>query len=170
MRCPWCGNADDKVVDSRSSNAGAAIRRRRECLRCGRRFTTFERAEEIPLSVAKRDGSKEPFDRDKVAVGVMKAIKNRPVSQEQVEQLVTRVEEKLRRKGPTVTTQEVGVEVLAGLKRLDDVAYLRFASVYKDFQELTDFERELGLLLQKREEAAASARRGGRAPRAKARG
>jgi transcriptional repressor NrdR len=151
MRCPWCGNADDKVVDSRSSDSGAAIRRRRECLRCGRRFTTFERAEEIPLSVAKRDGSKEPFDRAKVSSGVMKAIKNRPVSDEQVEQLVSRVEEKLRRKGPTVTTQEVGVEVLAGLKRLDDVAYLRFASVYKDFQELTDFERELGLLLQKRE-------------------
>lgn len=151
MRCPWCGNPDDKVVDSRSSEAGAAIRRRRECLRCGRRFTTFERAEEIPLSVAKRDGSKEPFDRAKVAAGVMKAIKNRPVSEEQVEHLVTRAEEKLRRKGPLVTTQEVGVEVLAGLKRLDDVAYLRFASVYKDFQELTDFERELGLLLQKRE-------------------
>jgi transcriptional repressor NrdR len=151
MRCPWCGNPDDKVVDSRSSEAGAAIRRRRECLRCGRRFTTFERPEEIALSVAKRDGSKEPFDRAKVAAGVMKAIKNRPVSEEQVEQLVNRAEEKLRRKGPLVTTQEVGVEVLAGLKRLDDVAYLRFASVYKDFQELTDFERELGLLLQKRE-------------------
>ena len=151
MRCPWCGHAEDKVVDSRSSEAGAAIRRRRECSSCRRRFTTFERAEEIPLSVAKRDGAKEPFDRAKVAAGVMKAIKNRPVSEEQVQQLVDRVEEKLRRKGPTVTTQEVGVEVLAGLKRLDDVAYLRFASVYKDFQELTDFERELGLLLQKRE-------------------
>jgi transcriptional repressor NrdR len=169
VRCPWCGHPDDKVVDSRSSDGGAAIRRRRECLRCGRRFTTFERAEGISLSVVKRDGAKEPFDRGKVAVGVMKAIKNRPVTEEQVDGLVDRVEEKLRRKGPLVTTQEVGLEVLALLRRLDDVAYLRFASVYKDFQELTDFERELGLLLQKREEAAAS-RRGARPARAKARG
>jgi transcriptional repressor NrdR len=156
MRCPWCGHPDDKVVDSRSSEAGAAIRRRRECQRCGRRFTTFERAEELALSVVKRGGSKEPFDRAKVASGVMKAIKNRPVTEEQVDRLVDRVEEKLRRKGPLVTTQEVGLEVLPLLRRLDDVAYLRFASVYKDFQELTDFERELGLLLQKREAAARS--------------
>jgi transcriptional repressor NrdR len=171
MRCPWCGHPDDKVVDSRASDAGASIRRRRECLRCGRRFTTFERAQEIALSVVKRGGSKEPFDRAKVASGLMKAIKNRPVSAEQVEQLVERVEEKLRRKGPLVTSQEVGVEVLAGLKRLDDVAYLRFASVYKDFQELTDFERELGLLLQKREpEAAGRQPRRSRAPQAKAPG
>jgi transcriptional repressor NrdR len=151
MRCPWCGHPDDKVVDSRSADSGAAIRRRRQCLRCGRRFTTFERTEQIALSVVKRDGSKEPFDRAKVAAGVEKAIKNRPVTPEQIGHLVIRVEEKLRRKGPVATTQEVGVEVLAGLKRLDDVAYLRFASVYKDFQELTDFERELGLLLQKKE-------------------
>jgi transcriptional repressor NrdR len=156
MRCPWCGHPDDKVVDSRSSEGGSAIRRRRECLRCGRRFTTFERAEEMALSVVKRGGSKEPFDRAKVASGVMKAIKNRPVTEKQVERLVDRVEEKLRRKGPLVTTQEVGLEVLTLLRRLDDVAYLRFASVYKDFQELTDFERELGLLLQKREAAARS--------------
>jgi len=156
MRCPWCGHPDDKVVDSRSSEGGSAIRRRRECQRCGRRFTTFERAEEMALSVVKRAGAKEPFDRAKVASGVMKAIKNRPVTEEQVERLVDRVEEKLRRKGPLVTTQEVGLEVLTLLRRLDDVAYLRFASVYKDFQELTDFERELGLLLQKREAAARS--------------
>jgi len=159
MRCPWCGHPDDRVVDSRAAEGGAAIRRRRECLRCSRRFTTFERAEQISLIVVKRDGSKEPFDRQKVAAGVAKAIKNRPVSDEQVEQLVERVEEKLRRKGPLVTTQEVGIEVLSLLRRLDDVAYLRFASVYKDFQELTDFERELGILLQKREAAAAAQRR-----------
>lgn len=171
VRCPWCGHPDDKVVDSRSSGGGAAIRRRRECLRCGRRFTTFERAEGISLSVVKRGGSKEAFDRAKVAVGVMKAIKNRPVTEDQVEGLVDRVEEKLRRKAPLVTTQEVGLEVLALLRRLDDVAYLRFASVYKDFQELTDFERELGLLLQKREEGgSAGGRRGGRAARARAPG
>lgn len=149
MRCPWCGHPDDKVVDSRATESGAAIRRRRECLRCGRRFTTFERLVEAGLSVAKRDGSREPFDRAKVVAGVTKAIKNRPVSAEDVDALAARVEEKLRTKGPVVTTQEVGLEVLAQLRRLDDVAYLRFASVYKDFQELTDFERELGILLQK---------------------
>jgi transcriptional repressor NrdR len=149
MRCPWCGHPDDKVVDSRATESGAAIRRRRECLRCGRRFTTFERLVEAGLSVAKRDGAREPFDRTKVVAGVTKAIKNRPVSVEDVDALAARVEEKLRTKGPVVTTQEVGLEVLAQLRRLDDVAYLRFASVYKDFQELTDFERELGILLQK---------------------
>jgi transcriptional repressor NrdR len=151
MRCPWCGNPEDKVVDSRAAEGGASIRRRRECLGCGRRFTTFERVEAVTLTVVKRDGAKEPFDRDKVAAGVMKAIKNRPVTGDQVGRLVERAEEKLRRRGPVVTTQEVGLEVLSLLGRLDDVAYLRFASVYKDFQELTDFERELGLLLQKRE-------------------
>jgi transcriptional repressor NrdR len=101
--------------------------------------------------VVKRDGSKEPFDRMKVEAGVRKAIKNRPVSQEQVAGLAAEVEEKLRRRGPLVTSQEVGLETLALLRQVDEVAYLRFASVYKDFQEVTDFERELGLLLQKRE-------------------
>jgi transcriptional repressor NrdR len=156
MRCPWCAHPEDRVVDSRAAEAGVAIRRRRECLKCHRRFTTYERAEETSLLVAKRDGGKEAFDRAKVVSGVTKAIKNRPVTEEQVQQLAAKVEEKLRRKGPVVTTQEIGLEVLALLRKLDDVAYLRFASVYKDFQEVTDFERELGLLLQKRE--------GGRAP------
>jgi transcriptional repressor NrdR len=151
MRCPWCGNADDKVVDSRTAQQGSAIRRRRECLRCGRRFTTFERVEQAGLSVVKRDGSKEPFDRDKIVAGLLKAAKNRPVEEEQVHRLAERVEAKLRPRGPVVTAQEVGIEVLTQLRKLDDVAYMRFASVYKDFQELTDFERELGMLLQKRE-------------------
>ncbi len=155
MRCPWCGHPEDKVVDSRSTEAGSAVRRRRQCLSCSRRFTTFERMEEVSLTVIKRDGAKEPFDRAKLVAGVAKAIKNRPVSEEQVSNLADRVEEKLRRGGPAVTTQELGLEVLRQLRRLDDVAYLRFASVYKDFQQLTDFERELGILLQKREPAAA---------------
>jgi transcriptional repressor NrdR len=136
-----------------------AIRRRRECLRCSRRFTTFERVIEAGLSVVKRDGSREPFDRSKVVSGVAKAIKNRPVTAEQVDALAGMVEEKLRHKGPLVTTQEVGLEVLAQLRQLDDVAYLRFASVYKDFQELTDFERELGILLQKVDEPVRRSRR-----------
>ena len=153
MRCPWCSHLDDRVVDSRAAHGGAAIRRRRECLECGRRFTTYERLEEVGLVVVKRDGHKEPFDRVNVVAGVMKAIKNRPVTPEQVERLAAKVEEKLRGSGPLVTSQEVGLETLAALRTLDDVAYLRFASVYKDFQEVTDFERELGLLLQKREPA-----------------
>ena len=151
MRCPWCSHRDDKVVDSRAAEGGAAIRRRRECLRCGRRFTTYERLEPAGLVVVKRDGSKEPFDRTKVVQGVGRAIKNRPVTDERVAALAAAVEDKLRRRGRVVTSQEVGLETLALLRQLDQVAYVRFASVYKDFQEVTDFERELGLLLQKRE-------------------
>lgn len=152
MRCPWCGADEDRVVDSRSAEAGGAIRRRRECVACGRRFTTFERAERVALLVGKRGGSKEPFDREKLLAGVSKAIKNRPVTAAQVEQLADRVESRLRRRGPEVTSQQVGLEVLSQLRSLDDVAYLRFASVYKDFQQVRDFERELGLL-HKREGA-----------------
>jgi transcriptional repressor NrdR len=151
MRCPWCGAPDTKVVDSRPAEEGAAIRRRRACQSCGRRFTTFERTHGVGVRVIKRDGTKEPYDREKVIAGVRKAIKNRPVTDEQVLALAGRVEERLRRKGPDVTTQEVGLEVLTELRRLDEVAYVRFASVYKDFQELTDFEREVGLMLQKRQ-------------------
>ena len=158
MRCPWCGHPEDRVVDSRAAEGGAAIRRRRECLGCGRRFTTFERMEEPGVLVIKRDGTKEPFDRSKVTSGIAKAIKNRPVTDEQVVRVADRIEERLRRRGPAVTSQEVGLEVLSLLRKIDDVAYMRFASVYKDFQELTDFERELGLLLQKREGAARQAR------------
>jgi transcriptional repressor NrdR len=159
MRCPWCGHDNTKVVDSRPAEDGGSIRRRRECVRCRRRFTTFERSAALALRIIKRDGAKEPYDRAKVIAGVAKAIKNRPVSEKDVERLALRVEEKLRRKGPEVTTSEVGIEVLAELRRVDDIAYLRFASVYKDFQELTDFERELGLLLQKREPKRSGAAR-----------
>jgi transcriptional repressor NrdR len=112
------------------------------------------------MRVIKRDGSKEPYDRGKLLAGVEKAIKNRPVTEEEVARLAGRVEETLRRKGPEVTTQELGLEVLSELRGIDEVAYMRFASVYKDFQELTDFERELGLMLQKREpKRAGSSRR-----------
>jgi transcriptional repressor NrdR len=130
--------------------SGLAVRRRRECKACGRRFSTFERVEGAGLLVVKRDGSKEPFEREKVLTGMRKAVKNRPVTEDQIEQTADRVEERLRRRGPEVTTDQIGVEVLSRLSKLDQVAYMRFASVYKDFQELTDFERELGLL-QKRE-------------------
>ena len=162
MRCPWCANPNDKVVDSRAAEDGDAIRRRRECLRCARRFTTFERLEESVLGVAKRDGSKQPFDRTKIVSGVMKATTNRPVTEEQVQRLAAKVEDKMRRRGPVVTTQDVGLEVLAQLRKLDDVAYLRFASVYKDFQEVTDFEREVGILLQKRDGSPKASKAPGR--------
>ena len=149
MRCPWCGHRDDKVVDSRPAEQGAAIRRRRECLSCGRRFTTFERIEDVGLVVIKRDGSREPYLREKVVAGIRKAIVNRPVTEEQVAQVADRVGKRLRRRGPQVTSQQVGLEVLSQLARLDQVAYVRFASVYRDFQEITDFEREVGTLQKK---------------------
>ena len=153
MRCPWCGKDDDRVVDSRGIEDGGAIRRRRECRSCGRRYTTFERVEELGLAVIKRDGVKEPYRREKLVAGMEKSLTNRPVTDQQVAAAASKVESRLRRKGPRITSQEVGLEVLTELKKLDQVAYMRFASVYKDFQELTDFERELGMLLQKREPA-----------------
>lgn len=137
---------DDRVVDSREVEQGVAIRRRRECLACGFRFTTFERLGGSALLVAKRSGQRELFDREKVAAGVRSACKNRPVGQVQLDALVDAVEDVIRRAGPEVTSQQVGVAVLDRLRELDDVAYLRFASVYKGFEEAGDFEREAGLL------------------------
>jgi transcriptional repressor NrdR len=150
MRCPWCGHMDDRVVDSRPAEGGDAIRRRRQCLSCGRRFTSYERVEPAALTVVKRDGTREPWTRGKLVDGLRKALANRPVTSEQLDKVVSRIETRLRRKGPEVTSQQIGVEVLQNLQKLDQVAYVRFASVYKDFQEVGDFERELGLLLEKR--------------------
>lgn len=150
MRCPYCESLDDKVVDSRVGEEGRAIRRRRECLGCARRFTTYERIEEIPLLIVKRNGIEEPFDRAKVVEGIRKACKNRPVAESEIETVAERVEDAIRAHPlRPVPSSEIGKEVLERLAALDDVAYLRFASVYKDFQELTDFERELGFLLKK---------------------
>jgi transcriptional repressor NrdR len=156
MRCPWCGRTQDKVVDSRSAERGEAIRRRRQCLNCGRRFTTYERVEQLGLVVTKRDGTTEPWDRDKMLSGIRKALVNRPVTEEQISAMVSKIEERLRRKGPVITSQQVGLEVLSNLQKLDHVAYVRFASVYKDFQEIGDFEREFGLMLQKKDVKARS--------------
>jgi transcriptional repressor NrdR len=158
MRCPWCNADEDRVVDSRPADDGAAIRRRRECTSCGRRFTTYERVEVVGLVVIKRDGSREPFDRDKLVSGLRKALTNRPVTPPAVEAMLDRIEARLRRRGPEVSSQQIGVEVLSALRTVDEVAYLRFASVYKDFQEITDFERELGLLLEKKVPAKRRAR------------
>jgi len=134
------------VVDSRLAEEGAAIRRRRECLGCGRRFTTFERVDELPLWVVKRSGLREPFDRLKVIAGVKSACKNRPINEEAMLHLAQGVEEALREKGAELTSQQIGVAVLEQLKAVDEVAYVRFASVYKGFEDLGDFEREVGLL------------------------
>jgi transcriptional repressor NrdR len=146
MRCPACSSVDDRVVDSRQADDGSAIRRRRECLACGRRFTTFERLEEVPLTVRKRSGEREPFDRAKVVAGVRAACKNRPVTERQLLALGVEIEETLRLDGTEVASEDIGTAVLARLRGLDKVAYVRFASVYKGFERPEDFEREVGLL------------------------
>ncbi len=146
MRCPQCSNIDDKVVDSRGADDGGAIRRRRECLVCGRRFTTYERLEDVPFVVLKRSGERQPFDKAKIVAGLRAAAKNRPVEEAVMETLAAEVEEALRLEGHEVTSQQVGLAVLGRLRDLDDVAYLRFASVYKGFSDLGDFEREVGIL------------------------
>jgi transcriptional repressor NrdR len=148
MRCPDCSALDDKVVDSRASDDGIAIRRRRECLTCGHRFTTFERVDEAPLIVVKSTGERQPFERDKVVAGVRAAAKNRPVTDEQVQALATGVEDSLRRRGGDVESARIGLAVLERLRDLDEVAYVRFASVYKDFAGVDDFADELRSLLQ----------------------
>ena len=146
MRCPKCQADDTKVIDSREAEDGAAIRRRRSCVTCLHRFTTYERLEEVPLTVVKSHGQREPFDRAKIITGVTAACKGRPVTPEQVEQLGEGIEEYARLQGPEITSAEVGVEVLDRLRSLDEVAYLRFASVYKGFDAAADFQRELVLL------------------------
>lgn len=134
------------MVDSRSADDGSAIRRRRECLACGQRFTTYERLEEVPFVVAKRSGQRQPFDRAKVAAGIGAAAKNRPVTAQAIEAIAADVEESLRMAGSEVTSEQVGMAVLERLRAVDEVVYLRFASVYKDFSAAGDFEREAGLL------------------------
>jgi transcriptional repressor NrdR len=146
VRCPWCAALEDRVVDSREVEQGEAIRRRRECVACGQRFTTYERATEAVVLVLKRSGQLVPFERAKVVAGVRAACKNRPVDQEQIEALAVEVEESMRELGPRITSEQVGLAVLDRLRSLDDVASVRFASVYKGFEDVGDFARELGLL------------------------
>jgi transcriptional repressor NrdR len=150
MRCPFCSHPEDHVVDSRMSEYGRAIRRRRQCESCGQRFTTYERIEEVPLLVQKRSGDREPFDKEKLVAGIRKAFKNRPVSYDVLEQLADDVVESVKEEGSSVVqSADLGMQILERLRVLDEIAYLRFASVYKDFQELNDFERELGMLQKK---------------------
>jgi transcriptional repressor NrdR len=146
MRCPYCGVDEDKVVDSRAADEGGAIRRRRECLACSRRYTTYERIEELPLTVVKRSGEIVPFDRAKVAQGISEAAKNRPIDDASIDAVALAIEEHLRTIGVEVSSEQVGLAVLEQLRLLDTVAYLRFASVYKGFEDASDFEREVELL------------------------
>ena len=146
MRCPTCGSVDDKVVDSRTADDDTAIRRRRQCLDCGNRFTTYERLEELPLVVVKRSGDHMAFDRGRIMSGVESSAKGRPISGEQLEALALAVEDEARLSGGQVSTEQIGLAVLERLRELDEVAYVRFASVYKGFDEPGDFEREIGLL------------------------
>lgn len=146
VQCPACASLEDKVVDSRQADDGEAIRRRRECLGCGRRFTTYERLEEAALVVVKCSGQRQPFDRAKVIAGVRAAAKNRPVPVAAMEALATAIEEEARLRGPEVRSETLGRAVLEHLRALDAVAYMRFASVYKGFADVEDFEREVGLL------------------------
>ncbi len=146
MLCPSCRADETKVVDSRLAADGTAIRRRRRCSSCGYRFTTFERVEEVPLVGVKSDGSTEPFDRDKIVFGVAAATKGRQVSAEQIDELAAAVDDEVRLDGNEVTSSRIGLAVLDRLRALDEVAYLRFASVYKDFDAAADFESELELL------------------------
>jgi transcriptional repressor NrdR len=146
VRCPYCQSMDDKVIDSRMADGGSATRRRRECLACGRRYTTFERVEEVQVIVVKRSGNREPFDRAKILDGIRRAAKNRPISEDDIAALAVAVEEEVREVGSEVGSEVVGKAVLDRLRILDPVAYLRFASVYKGFEDVTDFEREVGLL------------------------
>jgi len=146
MYCPSCRADDTKVIDSREAEEGAAIRRRRMCPQCSHRFTTYERLEELPLSVVKSHGGREPFDRAKVTAGIHAACKGRPVSAEQILAMSESVEDEVRMHGTEVTSAQIGLAVLDRLRELDAVAYLRFASVYKNFDEAGDFEEELQLL------------------------
>ena len=152
MKCPFCGRLGDKVVDSRESREGEVIRRRRECQDCGRRFTSYERIDEIPYMVVKKDGSRERFDRQKVTLGMLKACEKRPVSVASVEAIADRVETMLQeRPEKEVPTDEVGAFVMQELKHLDKVAYVRFASVYRHFSDIGEFMTELRDLLGTKE-------------------
>jgi transcriptional repressor NrdR len=146
VHCPVCHVVDTKVIDSRAAEEGAAIRRRRQCGGCGRRFNTFERVEEVPLVVVKRSGTREPFEAEKVLGGLRAACKGRPLAEHDFEVIVCQVEDEARMTGADVTSEWVGLAVLDRLRHIDEVAYLRFASVYKSFTDLGDFEREARLI------------------------
>jgi transcriptional repressor NrdR len=153
MLCPFCGHIEDKVVDSRESKEGDSIRRRRECLNCGRRFTSYERIDEIPYMVVKKDGRREPYDRNKILGGLRRACEKRPISVSQLESIADQIEKVVQDSSDReLSTSEIGKTIMRRLKALDKVAYVRFASVYLEFEDVSEFMSELKTLVQARAE------------------
>jgi transcriptional repressor NrdR len=151
MKCPFCAHIEDKVVDSREGKDGLVIRRRRECLSCGRRFTSYERIDEIPYMVVKKDGTREPYDRNKVLGGLRKACEKRPVSPVALEQVADEIEQMLQESSEReISTARIGEKVTERLRELDKVAYVRFASVYRQFEDVDQFMKVLNDLLEQR--------------------
>ena len=151
MKCVYCGCLESKVVDSRPTDEGSSIRRRRECLSCKKRFTTYEKIDSLPLLVVKKDGERVPFDSDKVKIGIIKACEKRPVPMHDIEALVTNIEKNIFNSlRQEITSKDLGELVMKGLKDLDDVAYVRFASVYKEFKDVDTFMLELQRLLEEK--------------------
>lgn len=147
MKCPFCGHLDNRVIDSRLSKEGDITRRRRECVECEKRYTTYERIEEVLPMVVKKDGRREPFDRLKVSAGIQKACEKRQISVEQIEQMISQVERYFQDKGDKeILSQDIGEILMAKLKQLDEVAYVRFASVYREFKDISEFVKELKTL------------------------
>lgn len=160
MKCPFCGFLEDKVVDSREAKDGDSIRRRRECLDCGRRFTSYERIDEVPYMVVKKDGRREMFDRNKIMNGLLRACEKRPISAAQLESLVNSVEKYVQDSADRERrTEQVGKMIMRRLKELDKVAYVRFASVYLEFEDVSEFMEELKILVRGREKAKQSRRK-----------
>ena len=153
MKCPFCDDVEDKVVDSRMAKEGEVIRRRRECLSCKRRYTTYERVEETMPAVVKKDGRREPFDRSKIVSGLKKACEKRPISTATIETVTDRIEKRIQDMGETeIVSTAVGEEVMKELSQLDQVAYVRFASVYREFKDIDQFMDEIKSLAQQRRE------------------
>ncbi|MEW6066728.1 MAG: transcriptional regulator NrdR [Nitrospirota bacterium] len=149
MKCPFCGNLEDKVIDSRTSKEGSAIRRRRECLKCGKRFTSYERVEDIVPMVIKKDGRREQFDREKILIGLKKACEKRPIGIETLEGITDSIEKKLSGLGvKEIPSTWIGEEVMSVLRELDKVAYVRFASVYRQFKDISELMKEVKTLFE----------------------
>lgn len=149
MKCPFCANVESKVIDSRPADEGASIRRRRECLSCRKRFTTYETVESLPLVVVKKDGSRQSFDRNKLLNGLIRACEKRPVSYTDLENMVNEIEQNLQNEMEReISSAEIGELVMERLKKVDEVSYVRFASVYRQFKDINTFMRELSKLLE----------------------
>jgi len=160
MRCPYCGHLEDKVVDSRESKDGESIRRRRECIECGRRFTSYERIDEIPYMVVKKDGRREPFERNKIMAGMLRACEKRPISVNQLESIANQIEKAVHDSSDReLSTSEIGKLIMRRLKALDKVAYVRFASVYLEFEDVSEFMTELKALVSSRNAPDSSAKK-----------